>query len=149
MYLLDTNIIGRCAPGGRDQNEGLIRWLDRHTDDCFISVVTVAELQHGAAYAEAQGHARVARALKGWISDLLQEFGDRILDLSAAVALGTGEKLAQARKAGHEPQFEDAAIAATAQVHGLTVLTANTRHFLPFDVPILNPDGEELPERGP
>jgi len=39
----------------------------------------------------------------------------------------------------HDPGFEDIAIAATAAAHGLTVLTANERHFEPLGVPFANP----------
>jgi predicted nucleic acid-binding protein len=43
------------------------------------------------------------------------------------------------RARAHDPGFEDIAIAATAVAHGLTVLTANERHFEPLGVPLANP----------
>ncbi|WP_353806616.1 hypothetical protein [Mesorhizobium sp.] len=43
------------------------------------------------------------------------------------------------RARAHRPGFEDIAIAATAEVHGLTILTDSERHFAPLGVPMLNP----------
>jgi len=49
------------------------------------------------------------------------------------------------RARAYAPGFEDIAIAATAAVRGLTVLTANLRHFEPLGVPCLDPF-EKLPD---
>jgi predicted nucleic acid-binding protein len=47
--------------------------------------------------------------------------------------------LDRATAAGAAPDFEDAAIAATAAVHGFTVVTANERHFRHFGVSFISP----------
>jgi predicted nucleic acid-binding protein len=47
--------------------------------------------------------------------------------------------LDRAIAAGTAPGFEDAAIAATAAVHSLTVVTANERHFKHFGVAFISP----------
>ena len=52
--------------------------------------------------------------------------------------------MALGREKGLHPGFPDIAIAATAKSRGLTLLTANLRHFLPFDVPAIDPF-ENLP----
>jgi predicted nucleic acid-binding protein len=53
----------------------------------------------------------------------------RTLRLASSAALETGRVLDRAIGGGAAPDFEDAAIAATAAVHGLTVVTVNERHF--------------------
>jgi hypothetical protein len=45
----------------------------------------------------------------------------------------------RARGQGHAPGFSDIIIAATAQRHGLTILSRNIRHFTPLNVPVLDP----------
>jgi toxin FitB len=45
----------------------------------------------------------------------------------------------RARGQGHAPGLADIIIAATAQHHGLTILSRNVQHFVPLGVPLLNP----------
>jgi len=59
--------------------------------------------------------------------------------LAANATLETGRMLDRAMAAGAAPGFEDAAIAAIAAVHGLTVVTANRRHFKHFGVALISP----------
>jgi predicted nucleic acid-binding protein len=63
----------------------------------------------------------------------------RVIDLDPRVARRAGELLAVAESQGHQPSFEDAAIAATADCHGLTVLTRNLRHHRPMGVACMDP----------
>jgi predicted nucleic acid-binding protein len=58
-------------------------------------------------------------------------------DVAAARVAGT--LYDRARSQGRSPGFPDLVIAATAAAHGLTVLTANLRHFTPLGVPAHNP----------
>jgi predicted nucleic acid-binding protein len=66
----------------------------------------------------------------------------RSSDLRRSAALEAGRLLDRAIGAGADPGFEDAAIAATAAVHNLTIVTANTRHFEHFGVPFMSPSNE-------
>lgn len=65
---------------------------------------------------------------------ILPEFVERILPVDAPVALRC------ARLHVPDPRPErDAYIAATALVHGMTVVTRNLADFVPTGVPLLNP----------
>ncbi|WP_348627952.1 MULTISPECIES: PIN domain-containing protein [unclassified Mesorhizobium] len=63
--------------------------------------------------------------------------GKRVLPFDLRAAHAAGAILDRAR--AHRSGFEDIAIAATAEVHGLTILTDNERHFAPLGSPMLNP----------
>jgi predicted nucleic acid-binding protein len=71
-------------------------------------------------------------------------YAGRVLPADVPVALRAGELIAAARSAGTQASSEDAIIAATAELAGFIVLTANTRHFAPMGVAHLNPF-RELP----
>jgi predicted nucleic acid-binding protein len=90
------------------------------------------ELQAGAEIARVQ-HAEKARELEVWI-DLLEQ-NATIIPFDSAVARET----ARLMKNKSQDLFEDATIAATARVYGLTVATRNTKDFRHFDVPQFNP----------
>jgi toxin FitB len=64
------------------------------------------------------------------------------LPLTPSAAVECGRLLDRAIGAGVAPGFEDAAIAATAAVHSITVVTANTRHFQHFGVAFISPIDE-------
>ena len=64
---------------------------------------------------------------------------ERILPLDLRAARQTGLLMDRARAAGVTPGFEDLVIAATAAVHGLTVLTRKEKDFLPLGLAVHNP----------
>lgn len=78
-----------------------------------------------------------AGKLRRWLSAVEHFYAGRILSFRVGEARHAGMILDRAR--AHDPGFEDIAIAATAAAHGLTVLTANERHFAPLGVPLANP----------
>lgn len=139
-YLLDTNVISRLAPE-RDAAKatGLQAWVGEHGAELFLSAITIAELQAGVCRLQRKGAIRKADALARWLQLVLEFYEFRVLWLDAQAALETGRLIDRAVGVGGEPGFEDAAIAATAAVHGLTVVTANTRHFRLFGVPFIEP----------
>jgi predicted nucleic acid-binding protein len=71
---------------------------------------------------------------------LIAGFADKILGLDADTATVSGRLEASAVASGHAPGMADAVIAGTAQVHELTVITRNVRHFLPFGVKVASPE---------
>lgn len=131
MYLLDTVTVSALRTLAR-QPAAVQDWARRlPVADCRLSAVTVLELD--------LGRLRVARrdAAQG---DRLSAWIDRIVDAYPVLAVD----LAVARRAAtlHSPDprpERDALIAATALVHGLTVVTRNVRDFEPTGVPLLNP----------
>ena len=139
MYLVDTDVISGGAPTKGLRNAAVAAWMDRNSDQLFISAITVAEITDGIEKSRRESATRKAAALEEWLQALFHLYGHRILsfDLSAAVAAG---KLSdRARAIGCRPGFADLAIAATAAVHDLIVLTHNVRHFASLEVPARDP----------
>ncbi|MGE3877342.1 MAG: PIN domain-containing protein [Parvibaculaceae bacterium] len=145
MYLLDTMVISATA-SGREDLSALNAWIRASGPRLFLSTITAAEVVHGIEKARRQEARRRADALREWWNRVEHEFADRILTFDLAAARIAGKILDHSR--AHQPGFEDIAIAATAEVHGLTVLTFNERHFAPLGVPYLNPL-KELPASSP
>jgi predicted nucleic acid-binding protein len=138
VYLLDTNVISAVAPG-RSEFGALADWFRRRSDELFISVIAVAEIEDGIAKLCRQGGAARAERLSRWLEALLHLYGPRVLELDVDAARIVGRLLDQARSRGQAPGFADTAVAAIAAAHELTVLTRNMRHFAVFEVPAFDP----------
>lgn len=138
VYLIDTNVISAAAPT-RPVPAELVRWMDAHSSSLFLSVVTVAEIEDGIAKLRREGARRKSSHLASWLETVLHLYGDRVLVFDAPVARIAGAISDRARGQGHAPGFADIVIGATAQRHGLTVLSRNTRHFEPLGVAVLDP----------
>jgi predicted nucleic acid-binding protein len=137
MFLLDTSVISALAPTKKDERAELVAWLDKASPHLFLSVITASEIISGIAKATRQGADKKAALLSDWWDAVEHLYGDRILPFDLAASRIAGAILDRARS--HDPGFEDIAIAATAKVHGLTVLTGNEKHFMPLGVPLINP----------
>jgi predicted nucleic acid-binding protein len=137
MFLVDTNIISAVAPNKKQRNRPLEDWFERASDWVHLSVVTSAEIRSGIAKAEREGATSKAASLRDWWQTVEHLYGRRLLpfDLSAAEVAGIMLDRARAYDVG----FDDIAIAATAEVNGLTVLTDNERLFRPLGVIVMNP----------
>jgi predicted nucleic acid-binding protein len=145
-YLLDTNAISLLAQGVETKTlapdrAGFQRWIREHGQSLFLSVITLAEIQAGIAQLERKGARRRAADLAHWFEAIVELYESRILPLTVVVALETGRLLDRAIGSGIDAGFEDAAIAATASVHDLTVVTGNSRHFEAFGVALMSPKG--------
>ena len=144
-YLLDTNALSILAPptvprsATTSDGAAFRAWVREHDDELFLSAITLAEIQAGVSRLERKGAARRAAGLSHWLSAILELYQSRTLPLASSAALETGRILDRAIAEGAAPGFEDAAIAATAAVHGLTVVTANGRHFKHFGVAFISP----------
>jgi predicted nucleic acid-binding protein len=144
-YLLDTNVISLLAPRSSEAKSVSPRtadfeaWVREHDERLFLSTVTLAEIQAGISRLERKGASRRAADLAHWLDAILEIYDSRTLPLTSRAALAAGRLLDHAIGIGADPGFEDAAIAATAVVHGLTIVTANTRHFDTFGVTSISP----------
>ena len=138
MYLVDTNVISAGAPSRLPSRE-LVAWMDAHAALLFLSVVTVAEIEDGIAKLRREGATRKGSDLAAWLETLLHLHGDRILAFDTPTARIAGALSDRARAQGQAPGLGDIIIAATAERHGLTILTRNLRHFAPLGVRVLDP----------
>ena len=137
MFLLDTNIISAIAPNKQKRNEELALWLDQASELLFLSVVSAAEIRSGISKAEREGASKKATALRDWWRAIEHLYANRLLAFDLKAAEAAGRMLDRSR--AYDVGFEDIAIAATAEVNGLTVLTDNERHFTPLGVALVNP----------
>ncbi len=138
VYLVDTDVISAGAPS-RLAPRGLVAWMDAHSALLFLSAVTVAEIADGIARLRREGATRKSADLTAWLETVLHLHTGRILVFDTPTARIAGALSDRARGHGHAPGFGDIIIAATAQYHGLTILSRNMRHFVPLRVPVLDP----------
>lgn len=138
-YLVDTDVISATAPTSAAQRSELIAWMDKHSPDLFLSAISIAEIADGIAKARREGARRKAASLSDWLRTVLHLYGGRVLAFDSATAEIAGTLSDLARGRGHAPGFADIAIAATARRYDLTILSRNARHFVPMDVPVINP----------
>ena len=138
-YLLDTDVISKSAPGRQNRDIAVLRWLEARTDDLFLSVVTIAEIEAGIIFAKRREAHRKAARLTEWLDAVIDLYGDRILPLGTQIARIAGRLSGDVRTAGLAAGFADIAIAATAVHHRLTILTRNLRHFEPLGVALIDP----------
>lgn len=136
MYLLDTNVVSelrKAKAGKADRN--VIAWAGNvSADNLFLSVVTILELEIGIQLVERRDPAQGA-PLRAWLEGhVLLAFSGRILPVDVPVA----QRCAKLHVP--DPCFDrDALIAATALVHGMTVITRNIADFQATGVELLNP----------
>jgi predicted nucleic acid-binding protein len=136
MYLLDTNVISEIRKirlGKADIQ--VAKWADSvNAAELYTSTIVVHELELGVLLAERRDPVQGA-ILRSWLSNhVLPAFSGRILPIDTAVAI----KSASLHVPDPRP-IRDGLIAATALVHGMTVVTRNLTDFLPCGVKLLNP----------
>ncbi|HMN57867.1 MAG TPA: type II toxin-antitoxin system VapC family toxin [Ottowia sp.] len=136
MFLLDTNVVSelRKAAAGKADAE-VLRWMHGVVGSALhVSVVTIEELEIGTLRMERRDAAQ-GRTLRHWLEQhVLPTFDGRILPLD----IGVARRSAGLQVPSPVP-IRDAYIAATALVHGLTVVTRNTRDFAACGAQVLNP----------
>ena len=134
MFLLDTNVISELRrPDKADRN--VIGWANvLPAASFFLSAISILEIELGALMI-ARKDAMQGALLRAWIDhQVLARFEGRVLAVDTVVA--------QRRARLHVPDRRaerDALIAATALVHGLTVVTRNVADFQPTGVALINP----------
>lgn len=132
-YLLDTNVLSETRK--RQPAVGVADWIAATPpDQLHVSVLTLGEIEQGIARIRGRGDRRQASALERWLRDVETGFEDRVLPVTIPVATTWGrQQYAQAIP------VIDALIAATARVHGLTVVTRNVKDFELAGIRVLNP----------
>ena len=137
MYLLDTSIVPLFDPRRRVEAGPVLEWMRRHDPLLFLSTVTLTEIEARILkLSREEKHAR-ATQLAGLRDGLIADFADRLLPMDVPVALAVA-RLAEAVRP-MVIERTDLTIAATAKVHGFTILTRNLSHFEPTGVPTIDP----------
>ncbi len=133
MYLLDTNVISELRKPQADAR--VVAWATSViAARMFISAITLKELETGVLRMERRDPAQ-GKVLRTWLKrHVMPAFDARILPVDAAVALRFAHL-----HVSEQANESDALIAATALVHGLTVVTRNVSDFMSSGVPLLNP----------
>lgn len=136
MYLLDTNVVSELRKIRLGKaNPHVVDWADSvDATDLYLSVITLQELEIGVLLAERRDPAQ-GEILRTWLNaQVLPAFLGRILVVDTAVAL----RCASLHVPDPRP-IRDGLIAATALVHGMTIVTRHVADFEPTGVPTLNP----------
>ncbi len=131
--LLDTNVLSELRKGERcDPN--VARWAESvSTTSMYVSVLVLGELRRGVERL-ARRDPTQARSLNRWLEQVRVAFAGRTLDVTEEVADAWG------RLGVPDPRpVVDALLAATAKVHGLTLVTRNTADFGSMGIELLNP----------
>jgi hypothetical protein len=136
MYLLDTNVVSelRKVRAGK-ANPNVARWADSvDANQLYLSVISVQELEIGVLLVERRDAVQGAM-LRTWLNEhVLPAFAGRILPVDTKIALRSAHM--------HVPDphpVRDGLIAATALIHGMTIVTRNVDDFIRTDGMVLNP----------
>jgi toxin FitB len=141
MYILDTNVVSelRKAKSG-NANQRVIAWAASvPAGSLYISAMTVLELEMGVLQVERRDRAQ-GSVMRAWLDEhVMPAFAGRILAVDAQVALRCARLHVPNRVAER-----DALIAATALVHGMTVVTRNVVDFAATKVALIDPWNEPI-----
>ena len=136
MFLLDTNVVSELRKirlGRADKN--VAQWADSvDAVDLYLSAITVQELEMGVLLVERRDPPQGAIFRSWFESHVLPAFAGRILPVDTAVA----QRCAALHVPDPRPAM-DSLIAATALVHGMTLVTRNVADFQSSGVIIINP----------
>jgi toxin FitB len=136
MFLLDTNVISELRKIGTSAADPRVKVWARKLDleSAYLSVIAILELEQGVLSMERRDPKQGA-ALRTWLErQVLAGFAGRFLPIDLEIAIRCA--------ALHVPNpldDRDSLIAATALVHGMTVVTRNVSHFARTGVATLNP----------
>lgn len=135
-YLLDTCVISELTKPR--PYAALVKWVKSQDELLlFLSVITFGELEKGI---EKLADGKKKQSLRQWVDhDLRKRFEGRLLTLDYEIACRWGQLAAKAEADGRPMPVVDGWLAATASIHGLTLVTRNTDDVAGSGVPVLNP----------
>jgi predicted nucleic acid-binding protein len=136
VFLVDTDVISEARKGDK-ANAGVREFFknaSRNGIALYLSAITIGELRQGVEMIRHRGDSAQSARLERWLDRLTVDYADAILPLDLEAAQIWGRL-----RAPHPENPLDKQIAATALIHGLTVVTRNTDHYRPTGVPMVNP----------
>lgn len=132
-FLLDTNVISEIRKRDR-ADPNVAQWVARTpVKDIATSVLVLAEIRRGIEL-KRRTDSKQAAALTQWFAQMRTRLGDRVLPID--------EPIVEAWALLNVPDplpFIDGLLAATAKVHGLTLVTRNIADIARAGVPFLDP----------
>ena len=136
MFLIDTNVISEGRKGRRADTgvQGFWAAAAQGNTPLFLAAVTIGELRRGVELIRHRGDQPQAERLEQWLAEVLQTYGDRVLDLDGDAAQIWGRL-----RVPNPHNAIDKQIAAIALLHDLTVVTRNMDDFASCGVRLLNP----------
>jgi len=134
-WLLDTCVLSELSKPA--PSRGLVQWLEAADEETlWLSALTIGELRFGVA--KLPSGAR-RRRLDAWVDDVEVRFSGRVLAVGPREVRRWGELRARLRTRGIALAVVDGLLAATADVHGLTLVTRNVRDVAATGARILDP----------
>lgn len=132
-FLLDTSVIAELRKGAR-ANLQVRSWFETLDPEAIVlSVLTIGEIRRGIENVRRRDPAG-AKALERWLRRLVAEHRDRILPVDLPITEVWG------RLNVPDPlPVINALLAATAKVHGLTLVTRNVKDVARTGVELMNP----------
>ena len=131
-FLVDANVLSEATKTAPDQNA--LGWLRRHEGEIAIDPVILGELRFGILLLP-KGSRR--SRLEQWFDEGVHRL--RCLPWEARTGLRWAALLASLRSSGRAMPIKDSLIAATALIHGLTVVTRNRSDFEKAGVKVIDP----------
>ena len=127
-FLCDTNILSELVRPR--PNPGVVLW-SQSLSRLALSAVTVEEVIYGLAW-------KPNPRIRAWFEGFLETYCD-VLPATAEIARRAGELRGELQARGQTRSQSDMLIAATAQLHALTLVTRNSSDFEGCGIPQLNP----------
>jgi len=131
-YLVDANVLSE--PTKLTPDAQVVAWLRAHERDIAVDPVILGELRFGILILP-KGRKRTS--LERWFDAGVGRL--HCLPWDADTGLKWAELLAQLRRAGKVMPIKHSLIAATAAVHGLSVVTRNRADFVNAGVRVIDP----------
>ncbi len=136
-YLLDTNAVSEIMKPAPESS--VVSWLEEHEHDCFVSAISIGEIERGIALLPT---GRKKSRLQELYRDFSQGMEERVLSFDVIVARRWARLTSTARRKGRTLSVLDSMIEATALHWDLSVVTRNVSDFVeaptfnPWEVPI-------------
>lgn len=131
-YLVDANVLSE--PTKPAPNTGVVAWLRHNESEIVVDPIILGEVRFGILLLP-KGRRRAS--LERWFDEGMQRLN--CVPFEAETGLRWAELLARLRTSGRAMPIKDSLIAATALVHGLTVVTRNRADFEKAGVKIVDP----------
>jgi toxin FitB len=132
-FLLDTNVLSEIRKGS-NADARVMRWWDQvEATQVYLSFLCLGEIRYGIEL-KRRNDLKQSDVLERWLQITISQFGDRILPVTEVVAEQWGRQSLDQRLPD-----ADGLMAATAIVHGLTMVTRNTKDFLRSETLVFNP----------